>query len=225
MKIALITPIYNEEESLPLFLTTLKKQIINNKHHSYSIVAINDGSNDSTAQILKEYQQQMGDFYILNLEKNLGQQAAIHKGLEYVQRLNYDAVIIIDADMQDPIDCIPKMIKLWEAGYRIVLTTYQNNPETSYLRRLLRRIYYFGLKIFTPILQNSTDFMLLDIKVLNEIMQTNNYPVLLRHEVHRFESLHILKIERNQRIFGRSKYTYLKMIKFGLLSIRRFLNL
>ena len=129
-KISLIIPMYYEEEvaneCYNRVLNVLKK--IDN--YEYEIVFVNDGSKDKTLEILEKIAKEDKNVKIVSFSRNFGHQAAVTTGLKYVTG---DAIVIIDADLQDPPELIPEMLKEWENGYEVIYGKERKEMENQHL--------------------------------------------------------------------------------------------
>ena len=116
-KISVIVPMYNEELVIEECYKRLKENITKLKKYDYELIFINDGSKDKTLEKIKELAKQDTNLKIVSFSRNFGHQAAVTAGLKEVTG---DAIVIIDADLQDPPESIPDMVKLWEAGNEVI---------------------------------------------------------------------------------------------------------
>ena len=107
-------PAYNEEEVLNILYDRLNKLMNENDAYDFEVLLVNDGSKDNTLKIMQELRKKDKRICYLNLSRNFGKETAMIAGLDYC---NGDAVVIIDADLQDPPELIPQMIEYWEQGY------------------------------------------------------------------------------------------------------------
>ena len=113
-KISIIIPAYNEEESLPMLYERLKKLMDEIKNYEFEVLFVNDGSKDGTIQIIKELREKDNRICYVDFSRNFGKEIAMIAGLDYADG---DCVIFMDADLQDPPELIPELIKYWEEGY------------------------------------------------------------------------------------------------------------
>ena len=116
-KISIVIPVYNEEEVINKLIERLAILIQKNSNYEFEVIFVNDGSKDKTLEILEEIAKKETRLKILSFSRNFGHQAAVTAGIKYVTG---DAVVIIDADLQDPPELIPDMIKLWEQGNEVI---------------------------------------------------------------------------------------------------------
>jgi len=115
-KISLIIPCYNEEAVLQTTYNEIIKHLPD--HYSYQFILVDDGSQDKTLKVMKDLAAQDARIKYLAFSRNFGKEAALLAGLEAAKKINSDAVIILDADLQDPPSLIPEMIDYYEQGYQ-----------------------------------------------------------------------------------------------------------
>ena len=123
-KITIITPAYNEEESLPYLYERLEKLMNSINNYEFEILFVNDGSKDNTLNLIKEYRNKDERISYVDFSRNFGKETAMIAGLDYATG---DCVIFMDADLQDPPELIPELIKWWEEGYDDVYARRKSN--------------------------------------------------------------------------------------------------
>ncbi len=175
--VSILVPAYNEEEVLNMLYERLKKIIDSNTKYNFEILFINDGSKDNTLKIIKELRSIDSNVCYLNLSRNFGKETAMIAGLDYVKG---DCVIIIDADLQDPPELIPQMLKFWEEGYDDVYAKRKSRKGETFLKKFTSKMYYKTLQSVTNIeIQKDTgDFRLLDrrcIEALKSLRESERY--------------------------------------------------
>lgn len=168
--ISILIPTYNEEVSLPFLYEALISLMDNYTNYNWEILFINDGSSDSTLEIIKKLRTNDDRINYVNLSRNFGKECAMLAGFDYVTG---DCAIIMDADLQHPPTVIPEMISYWEEGYEDVYAKRNSRGKESILRKKLSLIYYNLLQKTTriSILQNVGDFRLLDRRCINALKQ------------------------------------------------------
>ena len=159
-KVSILLPAYNEEESFSMIEKCMNQVIIDNPNYEWEILLVNDGSKDHTLEQMIKLRNKDDHYNYLNLSRNYGKEIAMLAGIDYV---NGDALIIMDADMQHPIDVIPEMLKYWEEGYDDVYAQRKTSSE-SWFKKNTSRLYYRLLQSMTriPIQKDTGDFRLLD---------------------------------------------------------------
>lgn len=147
-KISILIPAYNEEEVLQQLYDRLNKVISTIPFYDFEILFVNDGSKDSTLQQIKSLREKDHNISYVNLSRNFGKETAMIAGLDYAAG---DAVIIIDADLQDPPELIPEMIRYWEMGYDDVFAKRRSRAGESWLKKTTASTYYKILQKMTRI--------------------------------------------------------------------------
>ena len=164
-KVSVVIPMYYEEEVAEICYdrvsTVLKK--LSDKYE-YEIIFVNDGSKDKTLSILKNIADNNKCVKIISFSRNFGHQAAVTAGIKYVTG---DAVVIMDADLQDPPELIPEMLKLWEDGNDVIYGKRKTRKGESVFKRLTAQMFYSFLNAMSEveIPKNTGDFRLVDRKV------------------------------------------------------------
>ena len=138
-KITRIIPAYNEEEALPVLFERLQKIATENSNYEYEILFINDGSKDKTLELIKEQRKTNPSISYVDLSRNFGKETAMMAGLDYATG---DAVIFIDADLQDPPELIPELIKYWEQGYDDVYARRKSRQGETFFKKFTSKMYY-----------------------------------------------------------------------------------
>ena len=214
--ICIIIPIYNEEESLPFLKKRLVEIIKNIKNYKIKVLFINDGSSDSSLEIIKDIRENDKTFNYISFSRNFGKETAIIAGLDYS---NDDAVIIMDADLQDPPELIPELIEYWEAGYDDVYAQRRTRDGETFLKKWTSKMYYKILQKFTnvPIQKDTGDFRILDRRCVNAICK-------LRESGRCSKSIFnwigykkkAVLFDREKRIAGKTKWNYKKLINLAI---------
>lgn len=158
--VSILMPAYNEEESFPIIERNMNQVMAENPNYDWEILMVNDGSKDHTLEQMIKLHNKDRHFSYLNLSRNFGKEIAMMAGIDYVKG---DALIIMDADMQHPINVIPEMLKHWEEGYDDVYAQRKTSHE-SWFKKRSSQLYYYILQKMTriPIQKNTGDFRLLD---------------------------------------------------------------
>lgn len=167
--ITTITPAYNEADNLPNIVKRLEKIATTLQQYDFEFLFINDGSKDKTLEVLRKLADQDNRITIVNLSRNFGKEIAVAAGLDYAQG---DAVVIMDADGQEPPELIPEMVKWWEEGYDDVYAR-RNKKKDSAIRRFLSHTYYRTLQKMTriPIQIDTGDFRLFSRQAVDALRQ------------------------------------------------------
>ena len=168
-KVTILLPAYNEEASFPLIAKCMEKVVRDNSNYEWEFLMVNDGSTDNTLQQMVKLHQMDSRYNYIDLSRNYGKEVAMMAGFDYATG---DALIIMDADMQHPVNVIPEMLKYWEEGYDDVYAQRQNSHE-SWLKRKTSHWYYKLLQSLTrvPIQKDTGDFRLLDRSCVEALKQ------------------------------------------------------
>ncbi|MCH9752509.1 MAG: glycosyltransferase family 2 protein, partial [Alphaproteobacteria bacterium] len=156
--LSIIVPMYNEEEALDGFFKRVQR-VLQTVTPSYEIICVNDGSRDLTLARLRQVAERDERIKVVNLSRNFGKEIALSAGLDHAAG---DAVIPIDADLQDPPEVIPLMVAKWRAGAKLVLAKRRDRSTDGWLKRLTASgAYWLFSKLTHPqIPQNVGDFRL-----------------------------------------------------------------
>ena len=221
-KISIIIPAYNEEESLPLLYDRLNKVISNLESYEFEMLFINDGSKDNTLKIIKELREKDARVSYVDFSRNFGKEVAMIAGLDYAKG---DCVIFIDADLQDPPELIPELIKYWEEGYDDVYARRKSRKGETFLKKFTSKMYYKVLQSLTRVeIQKDTgDFRLLDRRCVNALKQLRETQ---RCSKSMFSWIGYNKKEvlfdRDPRIAGTTKWNYKKLMDLAIDGITSF---
>lgn len=217
--ISLVIPVLNESGNLPILYRNLVREL---KNFRFEIIFVNDGSSDDSINIIKELYRRDRRVKLINLSRNFGHQMAITCGLDFV---NGDVTIIMDADLQDPPALIDKMLKYYKQGYDVVYGIRIQRKGESMFKTLSATLFYQTLNLLSPVKMptNVGDFRLLSRRVVNVLTQTREYHRFVRGIVSwaGFKQIGVAYI-RQQRLYGRSKYSFITMVKLALDALFSF---
>lgn len=221
-KISVVIPMYYEEEVVDICY----KRVVNNLNklsdkYNYEIIFINDGSKDSTLEILKKISDNDKNVKIISFSRNFGHQAAVTAG---IRNVTGDAVIIMDADLQDPPELFEGMIEKWEEGYEVVYGKRKTREGESIFKLLTAKMFYNTLNKLSEIEipKDTGDFRLVDRKVIDVIATLPEHNKFLRG-LFSWVGFNQYAYEYNRvnRVAGKTKYPFKKMFKLatdGILS-------
>lgn len=220
--ITILIPSYNEEDVLLMLYERIIKIINSQTNYNFEVLFINDGSTDKTLQIIKNLRANDSRICYLNLSRNFGKEIAMIAGLDYSKG---DAVIIIDADLQDPPELIPEMISYWEQGYDDVYAKRKTRKGETWLKKFTSKMYYKTLQSVTKIeIQKDTgDFRLLDrrcVEALKQFRESQRYTKGLFSWIgyNKKELLY----DRDPRAAGNTKWNYKKLVDLSIDGITSF---
>ena len=222
-KVSIIIPAYNEEESLPLLYDKLKE--ITDKlleKYEFEFLFINDGSKDKTLELIKKYREKDNRVCYVDFSRNFGQEIALAAGTDY---MTGDCGIFMDADLQDPPDLIPELLKWWEEGYDDVYAKRRTRKGETFLKKFTAKMYYRTLQKMSHVeIQKDTgNFRLLDKRCINALRKM---PESQRCSKSMFSWIGYNKkaiyYNRDPRIAGQTKWNYASMINLAINGITSF---
>ena len=223
-KISIVIPMYCEEEVVRECYNRVTSICNSINDYEYEIICIDDGSRDKTLQILEEIANDDKGVKVISFSRNFGHQCAVTAGLKYVTG---DAIVIIDADLQDPPELIPDMVKLWEQGNDVIYGKRKKRKGESTFKLLTASMFYRTLNALADveIPRDTGDFRLVDRKVVDTINSMPEHNKFLRglfswvgYKQYEFE------YERKERYAGKTKYPLKKMLKLASDGIISFSN-
>jgi polyisoprenyl-phosphate glycosyltransferase len=220
-KYSLIIPIYNEEETIAEMYRRVSS-VMDRLDGTSELILINDGSKDRSLLMLRELHNKDERVCYLSLARNFGHQVAVTAGLNFARG---EAVIVLDADLQDPPELIPEMIELWQQDYQVVYAQRTKRLQESWFKRSTAFIFYRLLKLLADvdIPADTGDYCLMDRKVvdiLNSMPERNRYIRGLRAWIGFRQTF--VRFERDPRYAGQVKYTFSKSFSLALNSLVSF---
>lgn len=219
--LSIVVPCFNESHGLALLHERLAP-VIDGLAMSVEIVFIDDGSEDDTVDVMHELQRRDARVGVLQLSRNFGKEAALTAGIEHARG---DAVIVLDADLQDPPECIPDMVRAWREGYDIVAMKRTDRSTDTFFKRVTAAWYYALLSKLTAvhIPQNVGDFRLLSRRAVDALKRL---PERCRYMKGLFAWIGYRTIElpykREPRAAGDTKLPFLKLVALAVDGISSF---
>lgn len=221
MKISLVVPVYNEEEAIPFFYQAVRNYACFDAY-DVEIVFINDGSTDSTEQIIEDISVSDRLIVPLNFTRNFGKEAALIAGLEHASG---DAIIPMDVDLQDPIEVIPELIEKWLAGADMVLAKRVDRSSDGYLKRSTASGFYkLHNKISNPNIEDNVgDFRLMSRDVVENIKKMPERNLFMKGLLSWTGGVvDIVEYKRPERVAGTTKFNGFKLWNLALEGITSF---
>ena len=220
-KYSLIIPIYNEEETIPELYRRVSA-VMDSLDDSVELILINDGSRDRSLNLMRELQERDARVCYISFARNFGHQAAVTAGLNFARG---QVIVVLDADLQDPPELIPKMIESWQAGYHVVYAQRTKRKKESWFKRLTAYVFYRLLRQLADvdIPADTGDFCLMDrqvVDLLNSMPERNRYIRGLRAWIGFRQTA--VKFERDPRFAGEVKYTFKKSLALAINSLVSF---
>ncbi|MBL8115957.1 MAG: glycosyltransferase family 2 protein [Anaerolineae bacterium] len=218
---SIVAPIYNEEGNIARLYERITK-VLESTGETWELVTVNDGSRDKSFELLTELAHKDHRIKVVNFARNFGHQLAVTAGLHHTSG---DAVIIIDADLQDPPELILDMIERWKAGYHVVYAVRQERKGESWFKLLTAKLFYRIIYRITDvdIPLDTGDFRLMDRKVvdaLNSMPEHNRFIRGLTSWIG-FKQTGVTYV-REAREWGETKYPLKKMVRFAMDAVTGF---
>ena len=219
--LSVVAPCFNEEGVLHELYRRIS-QVLDGSGETWELVLVNDGSRDRTPEIMRELHAKDERVKVVDFARNFGHQIAVTAGMDYAQG---DAVVLIDADLQDPPELILEMLAKWREGYEVVYAIRAERKGETWFKEFTAKMFYRIIYKITDINipMDTGDFRLMDRKVVNALKTM--------HEKHRFMrgmSVWVgfrqtgVKYVRAERYAGETKYPLKKMLKFAMDGITSF---
>lgn len=219
--LSVVIPVYNEMDVLTEFQNRLMS-VICNLPMSCEIIYVNDGSTDKTLDMLQQLHDSNDQVAIVDLSRNFGKEIALSAGLHHVQG---DAVIVIDADLQDPPELIPELINEWQNGYDVVYAKRNRRAGESMIKKATAHVFYRIMRRFGPVKlpEDTGDFRILSRRAVDALNTLG--------EQHRFMkglftwigfSQKAVFYDRDPRLAGESKWNYWRLVNLAIEGITSF---
>ena len=221
-KISVVIPMYYEEAVAQECYERITKVLKNIQNYEHEIIFVNDGSKDRTLSILEEISDKDSNVKVLSFSRNFGHQAAVTAGIKHVTG---DAIVIIDADLQDPPELIPEMVKLWEQGNEVIYGKRKTRKGESKFKLLTAKMFYKTLNALSDveIPKDTGDFRLVDRKVVDVVNSMPEHNKFLRGLFSWVGFKQVAyEYERKERFAGKTKYPLKKMLKLAADGIISF---
>lgn len=216
-RISLIVPMYNEEAMIPLFFVAIQHVMEQLPTYSFECIVVNDGSKDQTLNTLLAYQHRHDWLQVVTFSRNFGHEAAVTAGLNYA---NGDAIIVMDADLQDPPELIIQLIARWENGFDVVNAHRKSRRDDTFLKRFTARQFYKVINTMSgrvEIPQNVGNYRLISHRVLIELQRLPEKNRVFRILVPElgFKTCSV-DFVRPKRQAGKTHYNWLSMIQLAI---------
>ena len=221
---SIVVPAFNEERNLPLLYGRIA-EVMTEIGNAWELILVNDGSRDATLAVMKELRVRDPHLAIVNLSRNFGKEVATTAGLDHARG---DAVIVMDADLQDPPEIIPELVAAWRRGFDTVYAQRRQRRGETWLKRVTAAAFYRVLRQATsvPVPADTGDFRLISRRVLNALADVRE-----RHRFMKglfawvgFPACAVL-YDRPPRHAGRSAWNYWKLWNLAVEGITSFTTL
>lgn len=215
--ISIVIPFYNEENNIPLVYRELKK-ILNNANYSFEIIFVNDGSTDNSSTELDKITAADHTVKVIEFSRNFGKEVAMTAGLDICQGA---ACILMDADLQHPVEMMHEFIKRWENGAEVVVGVRNKNKSEGLIKKAGSYLFYLTINAIseTEITPSSTDYRLLDRIVIEEFKRLKEKNRMTRALIDwlGFKRDYVY-FNANERLYGKPSYNYLKLFRLAVSS-------
>lgn len=218
---SVVVPLYNEEEVIAESYSRLTR-VLQGIDGDYQLIFVNDGSKDRTEMLVKKIAEQDNKVTLLNFSRNFGHQNAITAGMDYASG---DAVIVIDADLQDPPELMYQMIEKYHEGYDVVYAVRSKRNGESIFKKVTAKLFYRTLNkmVDIDIPLDTGDYRLISREACEVFKRMRERNRFVRGMVSWIGFKQIgIEFERDERFAGETKYNLSKMIKFSLDGIISF---
>jgi len=219
--ISIVIPVYNEELGIPELIKQLTKFIDKTKNYDFELILVDNGSFDNSYKLLGHSAKKDSRIKIIQLSKNVGCDGGIEAGMQHAKG---DALVIMMADLQEPVELISEFIKKWEQGYEIIYGKIEKRTG-KFFRNIFSILFYKLINLLTGNMfpENASDFRLIDKKVyqsINNMQERNKY---LRGLIAwtGFKQIGI-PFDRNKRFAGESKANFMNVFKVAINGIFSF---
>jgi dolichol-phosphate mannosyltransferase len=219
--VALVIPVYNEEEVLPMLIEELEA-FRADREYIRQVILVDDGSSDRSARRIRDLTAGKSGYCMISFSRNFGHQLAVTAGLHAVDA---DAAVILDADLQDPLSVIDEMVERWREGYEVVYGVRRERRGESWFKRATANIFYrvfqWAADVDMPL--NAGDFRLVSRRVIDAYRKFQEQEPFVRGLISwiGFEQTGVL-YDREPRAAGRSKYSLGKMMRLAWQSLTAF---
>jgi dolichol-phosphate mannosyltransferase len=219
--ISIIIPVYNEEENIPLVYDELKKvcqsETLANRYN-FEFIFVNDGSNDNSGEFLVKLSSDDDRVKLIEFSRNFGKEIATTAG---INNCHGNAAIIVDADLQHPIELIPEFLQKWEDGAEVVVGVRKGNAGEGVIKKIGSYLFYKTINQIaeTKITPNATDYRLIDKKVIAEFNRFTERNRITRGLIDWLGfKTDFIHFQARPRKAGNASYSYLKLTKLALSS-------
>jgi glycosyltransferase involved in cell wall biosynthesis len=222
MLLSIVVPVLNEAETLPSLLERLRESL---HYIDWEVIFVDDGSTDATALILERAALKDPRISMLRFSRNFGHQAAVTAGLDFA---NGDAVVVMDADLQDPPELLPRLLELFHQGYDVVSPQRTSRAEETLFKRWTAKLFYRVVSRMTDqrLTPDVGDFRLFSrraVLAIRSLREQHRYMRGLAAWLGLKEA--VVPFERQARAGGRTKYSLAKMLRFAWTAISSFSTL
>ena len=225
-KISLIIPCYNEEEMIDILYDEINKVLVKLPKYDFIFLFVDDGSKDQTLSLIKAKAKKDHRVKYISFSRNFGKESSMLAGLEAAQKLDVDAALLMDADMQDPPSLMLEFFKYYEEGYKYIFTRNKTRKGQALLKRFFANAFYVIYAWLTGDknrVHSARDFALLDRDVINAFLTYKD-----KHRYSKGISSQIgfkkkcIEYDFQERQAGTTKWSFRKLFKYAMTGIKQF---
>jgi len=221
IRYSIVAPCWNEQESLPELYRRIKT-VLDQTQEPWELVLINDGSTDRTVEVMHQLNASDPRVHYIDFARNFGHQIAVTAGMDYAQG---EAIILIDADLQDPPELILDMIQKWKDGYKVVYAVRKERKGETWFKLFTAKLFYRLIYRITDvdIPLDTGDFRLMDRKVVDRLTEMKEHHRFIRGMTSwvGFKQTGVEYV-REERFAGETKYPLRRMVRFAVTAITGF---
>jgi len=223
-RISVVAPAFNEQETLAEFYRHVR-EVMDGLGEPWELILVNDGSSDDTPQICRQLHVKDPHVCVVDFARNFGHQIAVTAGMDHARG---EAIVTIDADLQDPPEVIPDLVARWREGYQVVYGVRSEREGETWFKLLTARMFYRLIRAITDvdIPMEAGDFRLLDRRVVEELGRIREHRRFIRGLTSWVGYRQIgVPYARHARFAGQTKYPLRKMVRLALDAITGFSDL
>ncbi|MBR6268506.1 MAG: glycosyltransferase family 2 protein [Selenomonadaceae bacterium] len=222
--VSIVVPVYNEEDNINHFYQAIC-QTMKGLNYNWELVFVDDGSSDSSWEILEKMEEDDSRVQPIKLSRNMGHQLALTCGMDYADG---DMVITMDGDMQHPPELIPVLIGAWEQGYEVVQTVRRTTEGVSWIKNFSSNCFYWLINHIsdTHVIEGGSDFRLLDAKVVRALRHYREHARFLRGMISAMGYRKTtVEFVAPPRFAGESKFSPKKMLHLAMDGVLAYSSL
>ncbi len=219
--ISIIIPVYNEALNAPLLYHEVIKRL-KRLPYKFEFIYVDDGSKDASAEVIEELAKTQDNIRLIQFSRNFGKEAAVSAGLHAARG---DAAVILDADFQHPPHLIADFIKKWKEGADVIVGVRKYGASEGWIKKMSSSIFYFLIRPIsnTDIIPHSSDFRMLDRKVINAFNQLSERNRMTRGLIDWLGfKRDFIHFESDERKHGQRSYSYRKLVELALNSFTTY---
>jgi len=225
-KINLIIPCYNEEEMIFKLYEEISKVLVKLPNYDFTLLFVDDGSKDNTLNLIKEKAREDSRVKYISFSKNFGKEASMLAGLEASQKMDVDACLFMDADLQDPPSIMVDFFKYYEEGYKYIFARNKDRKGQAFLKKVFAKMFYKVYTWFTgdkSTVSSARDFALLDRDVIKAFLaykDNRRYSKGISSSIG-FKRM-CIDYTYHEREAGKTKWSFKKLFKYAMTGIEQY---